>query len=220
MTDKYIKCIGNKYGRLKVLDAKKVEGKEIRWGFTCVCDCGNTITVIANNVTRGMTLSCGCLRKEMTSKANRIHGLSNTKLHKVWRDMVNRCYKDTDYHYKWYGSRGIKICADWYGEKGISFKNFYDWSVNNGYKDGLTIDRIDVNGNYSPDNCRWITIMDQCQNRTTNRFYEYMGKKYTKRQLCNLFGCTYSALAHRLDRNNHDLTLVISKYNMKEGDAK
>lgn len=150
---------GQKFGRLTVLRRAGTVNKRTRW--ECVCDCGNKVIVEAYNLTKGHTQSCGCLQKEATSKASTTHGMRKTRLYRIWNCMHNRCYYSKYHAYKHYGGRGIVICKEWKDD----FKVFADWAFSHGYADNLSIDRIDPNGNYSPNNCRWVTMETQNKNK-------------------------------------------------------
>ena len=161
---------GQKFGRLLVVEIDTANvNKRIRW--ICKCDCGNTISVSGGNIKSGHTVSCGCFRTEK-SKIPKIHGLSQDPLHNVWCLMRRRCYDIRRPEYKYYGGRGIKVCEQWDN----NFLPFYQWALSNGYKSNLTIDRIDNDGNYEPLNCRWATMSEQCNNKSSNRLLTYLGK--------------------------------------------
>ena len=142
--------------------------------WLCKCDCGNYVTVRAYSL-KNNTRSCGCLQKELTSMSKKTHGLSKNILYSVMYSIKNRCYNKNEPSYKYYGKRGIIICNEWKN----NFISFYNWAINNGYKKGLTIDRIDVNGNYEPNNCRWITIQEQQKNKRNTVYIKYNKQIHT-----------------------------------------
>lgn len=126
------------------------------------------------------------------------HGLSGTRLHRIWHSMYCRCYYPSTNQYKNYGGRGIKVCEEWKHIEG--FLNFYNWAVKNGYQENLTLDRIDVNGNYEPTNCRWITYKEQGNNRTNNVYYTFKNETKTSKQWCDEYGISQTTLNDRLKR--------------------
>lgn len=145
---------GNRYGRLLVKERTYTDGKHSYW--LCVCDCGNETVVCGDSLKRGATRSCGCLNSEVSSKSSMTHGMSNTRLYKSWLQMKYRCYNPNFNEFHRYGGRGIKVCDEWRDD----FQSFYNWAILNGYSDDLTIDRIQTDGNYEPDNCQWLTRSD------------------------------------------------------------
>lgn len=155
--------IGMKFGRLVVLsrgeNIKCRSQQHATW--VCKCDCDNLTTIAGYSLRSGHTQSCGCLGKEKRHASAIKHGHSDSKLYKVWYGIKARCLNPKNKTFSYYGGRGITICQEWLRD----FGTFYDWAINNGYKEGLSIDRIDVNGNYEPSNCRWITMKEQCNNR-------------------------------------------------------
>jgi len=131
--------------------------------WECICECGTVRTVIGSDLRNGKSASCGCVKIEIVGSLNRTHGGSKSHLHHAWKNMRARCTNPNNHGYKYYGARGILICPEW-----SSYESFRDWALNNGYRAGLTLERVDVNGGYGPENCSWIPKEDQSKNRTIN----------------------------------------------------
>lgn len=161
--------IGKKFNMLTVLEElpKRKHGARV---YRCKCDCGNFKDVRSDMLKSGKTKSCGCLHTK--------HGKRDTKIYHVFAEIKQRCYNKSSKSYPNYGERGIKVCDEWLND----FMTFYDWSVSHGYKEGLSIDRIDNNGNYDPSNCRWTDRKTQNNNRRNNTYISYNGKTQTLAQ--------------------------------------
>lgn len=162
---KKIDLTGQRFGKLLVVSEAGRKRKEVQW--LCKCDCGNTTLVSGYYLRKGHTKSCGCLVPEKTKEANTRHGMFGTRLYKTYYNMKNRCTNPNYYLFSHYGGRGITLCPEWDGSNG--FQNFYSWAINAGYREGLSIDRINNDKGYSPDNCRWVTMKEQQNNRSNNR---------------------------------------------------
>lgn len=176
--------VGQKFGRLTVIEQHGY-GKPNKHGsryaiWYCLCDCGNycerntaTLKRVRSNH------SCGCLAKEhlkdMADK-NVTHGMTGTRLYGCYKGMMNRCYRKKDIHYKAYGGRGIVVCDEWKN----NVKAFIDWALTHGYSDELTIERINVNGNYEPNNCTWIPMSEQYKNKQSNWWKQKSPEPYER----------------------------------------
>ncbi len=183
-----IEMIGKKFGRLTVLDDTG-ERKSGCIVYKCLCECGNVKNINGKLLRSGETKSCGCLNYDNHFK----HGKRHTRLYNIFSKMKTRCYKTYDTHYKDYGGRGIKICDEWLND----FMSFYNWAYENGYNDTLTIDRIDNNKGYSPDNCRWVDMKTQNNNTRNNAYYTYNGKTRTLKQWAEEYNLNYAKMKNR-----------------------
>lgn len=162
--------IGKKYGRLVVIAIADTKSKVV-----CKCDCGNEVTVSIGKLKNGHTKSCGCLQKEkvrLIGKSNKKHGMAHSRLYNIWHSMKQRCLYEGHIEANRYSERGITICEEWKN----SFEAFRDWSLANGYQDDLSIDRIDNDNGYCPENCRWTDCKTQANNRSSNVVIGYNGK--------------------------------------------
>lgn len=190
---KAIDLTGQKFGKLTVLrlDHIRKYNKCTKYYWLCLCECGNYCISSQNQLSRGKTKSCGCIQQKYFGIK---HNLRNTKLYNNWDNIKKRCYAKTDYHYKWYGKRGITICDEWKND----FKAFYDWAMANGYEEDLTIDRIDVNGNYEPNNCRWISIQKQQQNKRSNHYITYKNQTKCIAEWAKIYNISRATLSWRI----------------------
>lgn len=148
---------GQKFNMLTVLDFYDVQNGMSRW--LCRCDCGNEVVVYGRHLKSGNTMSCGCYHKEHNGEFGYKHGGCKERLYSIWCDMKSRCNNPNNVAYRWYGGRGITVCNEWEHD----YAAFREWAYNNGYKDNLTIDRIDSDKNYCPENCQWLPLKDNIE---------------------------------------------------------
>ncbi len=196
---------GRTFGKLTVVDfAYTNKHKKSMW--LCKCECGKEVVVLGAHLLDGHTQSCGCFKKEASALRLRTHGKKKTRIYNTWLQMKARCTNPKARDFENYGGRGITICAEWRND----FQTFYDWAMANGYADNLTIDRINVNGNYEPDNCRWVSIQEQQNNKRTNRRITYNGETHTLKDWAEITGINYSTLHSRF-RAEKEPAVILQK---------
>lgn len=183
---KFVDLTGKRFGRLTVIERAKNHiqpSGQSRPMWLCKCDCGNDAIICSSHLKIGKTKSCGCYVREIYSKIHKTHGKTNTRLYRIWNGMKQRCCYVKDKRYENYGGRGIAVCDEWKN----NFEKFYGWAIENGYSESLTIDRINNDGNYEPNNCRWISNKQQQSNRQNNRHITLNGETKTVTQWCEIF---------------------------------
>ena len=184
---------GEHFGRLIALyRLNNYHKKRVYW--LCACECGNLKEASTDNLTRGIVTSCGCRKGEN-------HNDKNTRLYKVWQHMKGRCYCITDTSYPNYGKRGIKVCDEWKN----SYLAFKSWSINNGYDDTLTIDRINVEGNYEQNNCRWVDYKTQNRNKRNNMNITINGETHCLKEWCEILNLNYDTVHKRITKYNYNI---------------
>ena len=191
---KRLQLVGKRFGKLLVVSPYGTKNGASMW--LCKCDCGNTAIKKGAALKAGVGCHCGCVKNEMLRKRFQTHNLSRTRLYKIWNGMKNRCSNTNLREYKYYGGRGIKVCNEWKED----FMKFYDWAIANDYADELTIDRIDVDGDYSPSNCRWITNREQQFNKRNNVLLTHNGETKTLTEWCEEKHLAYQTLRGRIYR--------------------
>lgn len=169
---------GQRFGKLIAVERVGTdERRNALW--LCKCDCGGETVRSVSELNKRGNHSCGCLGKEHLKKMsedNVIHGMTGTRLYGCYKNMMSRCFREKDIHYNAYGKRGITVCDEWKHNS----RAFIDWALNNGYSDNLTLERINVNGNYEPSNCTWIPMKDQYKNKQSNWWKQYLPKPYER----------------------------------------
>lgn len=205
---------GQRFGKLTVIkylgyEMNTVGRTRAKHKWLCQCDCGNTKITQSRYLLSGHTQSCGCIPPIPKNISWIKHHKSNTRLYNIWKSMKRRCLAPTDHAYKYYGARGIQVCDEWKND----FDSFYEWSMNNGYnpdaKHGeCTIDRIDVNGNYEPDNCKWVNMIEQANNKTDTKRYLFNGELLTLREISTKYNVPYKKIKSRHD-NGKDIEIAV-----------
>ena len=185
---KSIDLTNQKFGKLTAIS--RVKGSK----WLCLCECGNTKEIRTNSLTRGSTISCGCYHKEEVAKRHTTHNRSKDRLYHEWQYLKRRCYNPGYKYYERYGGRGISVCEEWKN----NFVAFKEWAESNGYDDSLTLDRIDYDGNYEPDNCRWVTRKVQQNNRSSNLFFTIDGETKTLAQWCEIYKVPHERTRYRV----------------------
>lgn len=186
-----IDLTGKKFGKLTVIkiSSNREKNGSLRW--ICKCECGNVKEIRGSHLKSGLTTSCGCKTKIFRDKNTK-----NIPLYATRATMIARCYNPHNQKYKRYGARGITVCEEWRK----SFLSFYTWAHENGYRKGLTLDRINNDGNYEPSNCRWATPKQQANNASFNRIIEYNGEKHNLCEWSAITGVKRETIAHRLNK--------------------
>lgn len=199
---------GEKFNRLTVIDEY---GKD-KYGhkkFLCICDCGEETIVLKSQLTSGKTGSCGCYQKDRARETQFKHGMAKTAIYQIWKGIIQRCTNPKSKSYNNYGGRGIAICSDWIGESG--FENFYEWSMSHGYKEKLTIDRIDNNSDYCPQNCRWVSRDVQANNKRNNILINHNGICKTVSEWSKITGINDRKIRQRIKKLNWDMERAITE---------
>lgn len=189
-----IDLTGKRYGSLMVVKIAVDEpGKKKKW--LCKCDCGEECVVAGSNLQSGHIKHCRKCGSAISAEKKIKHGMTRTKIYYVWQGMLNRCERPEAKSYKDYGARGIKVCEEWHDPE-----KFLKWAKESGYREGLQLDRINVNGNYCPDNCRWITQLINANNKRNNMVIEHNGETKTLAEWARYYGVNYKNLSRNLKK--------------------
>ena len=185
---------GKQFGKLTVISLDhKDKRQECYW--LCRCECGNEKVVSGNKLRSGNTKSCGCYQEEVRGKYRVTHGMTNSKLYVIWSNMKSRCYNKKNNMFYRYGGRGIEVAPEWRN----SFENFSVWAIQSGYKEGLSIERVDIDKGYNPENCRWITKKEQYLNRSDSHMITAFGKTQTIKEWADQNGIPYDTIERRIN---------------------
>lgn len=191
---KFIDLTGKKFWRWEVMSKSDVSDKSgVHWN--CRCECGTERLVPSNRLRNGNSKSCGCRNIENVIKKATKHGMFETRLYRIWRNMKKRCNNPNAQEYHRYGGRGIKVYEGW-----VEFSSFSVWALNNGYSEILTLDRIDNNGDYCPENCRWVDRMTQQNNMSSNRYITIEGETKTVSQWARIADVCPTTMIWRLEK--------------------
>lgn len=182
---------GKRFGKLTVIKYSHTYNSKAYW--LCLCDCGKQTTLNTSALKSGNTKSCGCLHAEIMTRIKTTHGLSKTAVYKKYLHMIERCYNTTDKNYHNYGGRGIVVCARWLGQGGFS-RFIEDMKIP---ESGLELDRINVNGNYEPENCRWVNHKEQCYNKRSNIHVTVFDITSVLKNICSILGMDYKTVHMR-----------------------
>lgn len=190
---------GQKFGKLTAIKCVEKANYTSKW--LCKCDCGNDKITRIDSLLSGRCRSCGCLNQNRKCKHGGAKNGKTERLYHVWQDMKNRCYNKNIKHFDRYGGRGITVCEEWLRDYG----KFREWAINNGYDENAnhgecTLDRINNNIGYSPENCRWVSMSIQDNNRSTNKYYEYSGESHTISDWCRKLGLNCRLVESRIER--------------------
>lgn len=205
---------GHKFGKLTVLKLAYTKNGNAYWH--CICECGANKIIKARYMKNGRTKSCGCYFSEIKArdmailgKKNATHGDSRvgkrSRLYSLWVPMIQQCENKNTTNYMNYGGRGISVCPEWH-----NYMVFKEWALSNGYADNLSVDRIDVNGNYCPENCRWTTMKEQNNNKRNNLFITINGETKTAAEWADKNGIPRTAVYARLERGM-DAIIAVTK---------
>lgn len=212
MGKKVENMIGRRFGRYVVLEETKERKKDGTIKYLCRCDCGNERIVSGSLLRSGQSKSCGCYNRDVVKKENPNY---KKPLYGILNSMKQRCNNKNDKAYHNYGARGIRVCEEWAKD----FNSFEEWAINNGYRNGLWIDRIDDNGNYEPNNCRWATPKEQQNNKRTNVMITINGETKNIEEWSNISGIGWATIKRRIElgwENENLLKPVQKKYSHSE----
>lgn len=189
---------GMRFGHLTVVKLAHCHGGQAHW--LCSCDCGKDTVVRSSRLRNGQTSSCGCKKGHIT------HHESKTRLYHIWRNMLDRCLNPKNPQYESYGARGIVVCDEWF-----EYVPFRNWALANGYSKELSIDRINNDGGYCPENCRWTTALQQANNTRKTRFITYNGETHSVSEWARILNIKQSTLSMRINKYGWSVEKALGK---------
>ena len=201
--------IGKTFENWTVLEHDIERSVDRKTFYICECKCGTNRSVRADVLRNGRSISCGCLKKEMLRERVTTHGMTKTPLHNVWIALKDRCTNPNNQRFKYYGGKGVKVCEEWKHD----FQKFYDFAIENGWKKGLTIDRMDNDGDYSPENCHFITNRKQQLNKSNNNRVTINGETLTIKEWCDKSGINRNTFVWRLRNGWQGNALLKTDFN-------
>lgn len=191
---------GLRFGHLIVIrENGRSSQSNVKW--LCKCDCGNEVSVNSSYLITKHTSSCGCFKKECSTNRFTTHGQTGTHLYKIWASMIQRCHDRKSKSFKSYGEKGVSVCNEW-----REFEGFYSWAINNGYKETLSIDRIDCEGNYSPNNCQWIPLSLNREKHRDSIMLNYQGEERPLKTWCDKLNLPTQTVRRYYRKNGKELT--------------
>lgn len=194
-----LELLNKKFGDLEII---AIEGRKAK----CKCICCSIKYYDKYNLISGNSKNCGCKKRNNMIKRNIKHNMSNTRIYRIYQSMKKRCYNPKSHSYKWYGNKNIKLCEEWNCKNG--FVNFYNWAIKNGYDDKLSIERIDINKDYSPNNCKWIELKEQLLNTSkTIKIIDKNNKIFTINDLSIKYNIPKSTLYNRAKKINKKIIM-------------
>lgn len=206
-----VDLVGRRFGRLVVL-RRAVNRKNHQARWYCRCECGDFSIVSGYRLRSGRTKSCGCWKRDTASivyteigKRKMKHGKEPIRLYRIWRNMKQRCFNPADAYFDSYGGRGITVCDEWKS----NFIVFRDWSFSHGYTETLTIDRIDNDGDYTPENCRWVTCIEQANNRRSTRLISHNGEIHSVTEWARIYHLPAHVLFQRLKKTSFEEAISV-----------
>lgn len=211
---KFENLTGQRFGHMVVIKEAPKSPKSPSSRWVCLCDCGNETVAYSFQLKNGSKVSCGCMRAELHRLGITTHGGRYTRLYRTWTNMKQRTGNPNHSAYPNYGGRGICVCSEWLA----SFEAFRDWAVSTGYTDELTIDRIDVDGNYEPSNCRWISKAEQNRNQRSNKIIEYNGERKTMAEWAKQIGISEATLHRRINKLHWSMEQAITTPVKRKGE--